>query len=233
VQVGPGQAGAERLATVRARALVQQRPWSVLSIDAAVVWAALTAFCWYAFALIPIQLATASALGLDHTGASSLVFIIWSTAGVGTLAFALTTRQPIALSSQFPVLIYLASLSEQFTLPQLMGGLLVSGLAVTIIGWLGLAARVLHWIPASIAMAVFVGSVFGVLGHVVDACRMDPMVGGAAVGGYLLGASWAGGSSRRLAWRRSAERSVPRWAVESRPRWSNGRWQLPDWLPSS
>lgn len=36
-------------------------------------------------------------------------------------------------------------------------------------------------------MAVFVGSVFGVLGHVVDACRLDPLVAGVTVGGYVLG----------------------------------------------
>ena len=160
---------------------------SLRAFDAAVVWAALTAFCWYAFALVPIQLATADALGLGRQQASSLVFVVWCTAGVGTLAFALATRQPIALSMQFPALIYLSTLSDRFSFPQLMGGVFVAGLVVSVAGYVGIVGWVLRRIPPSIVMAVFVGSVFGVLTRAVAACGSDVLVAGSTVAGYAAG----------------------------------------------
>jgi benzoate membrane transport protein len=159
----------------------------IASFDVAVVWAALTAFCWYVFGLVPIQVAAAGTLGLDQQQTSSLIFIIWITAGVGTLVLSSCMRQPIALSMQIPTLIYVATLSSQFTLPQLMGGILVAGLVIALAGILGIVGWALRWIPPSIAMAVFVGSVFGVLTHLIHASLTDAPVVGATVAGYVVG----------------------------------------------
>jgi len=155
--------------------------------DVAVVWAALTALCWYAFALVPIQLAAAGTLGLDHERTSSLLFIIWCTSGVGTVLFALVTRQPIALGSSFPLLTYLATLAGLYSFGQLMGGLLVAGAVVTLVGWLRIGGQIVRSIPPSIAMATFVGSVFGVLIRMIESVATSPSIAGATVGGYLLG----------------------------------------------
>lgn len=160
---------------------------SIVSFDVAVVWAALTAFCWYVFGLVPIQVAAAGTLGLDQRQTSGLIFIIWVTAGVGTLALSSWMRQPIALSMQIPTLIYVATLSAQFTLPQLMGGILVAGLVIALAGILGIVGWALRWIPPSIAMAVFVGSVFGVLTRLIDASLADAPIVGATVAGYVVG----------------------------------------------
>jgi benzoate membrane transport protein len=163
-------------------------------VNVAAAWAALTAGCWYAFALVPIQLAGAAQLGLDAAQTSSMLFALWSTAGVATLAFALITRQPVALGASFPLLIYLGSLGDRFSFPELMGGVLIAGVIVLVLGWLRLVGRVIRWVPTEIAMGVFVGSVFGVLTRLVEACLSDAAVAGPVVAGYVLGCA--------LRWRR-------------------------------
>jgi benzoate membrane transport protein len=63
-----------------------------------------------------------------------------------------------------------------------------------VLGFLGLAARAVHWIPLPIVMGVFAGSVLGYTSGIFRNLGADPLAVGGAIAGYLgaraLGRSW-------------------------------------------
>lgn len=162
---------------------------------AAPVSAALTTGVWYAFGMLPVQVAATVRLGLTPAQAASLLFVVWAGGAVASLVLSLTFRQPIAITSSTPALLYLAAMSGRFPLTQLMGATLVAGLAIVALGLLGVGQRVLNWLPLPLAMGMFAGSVVGDLLRIVPAARSDSVVVGATLAGYLVArvhrSSWA------------------------------------------
>ena len=62
------------------------------------MWAGITAFVWYVFGGVPLQIAVAGRLGLTSQQTSSWIFIAWTTGAIASLAFTLRHRQPIAIT---------------------------------------------------------------------------------------------------------------------------------------
>src|SRR5215213_10957647 len=77
-----------------------------------------------------------------HTeAASSWFFIIWFTGVVSSILFTLRYRQPLAINWTIPGLVFLATVSDRYTLPEIAGASLVAGIMILILGFLGIGAR--------------------------------------------------------------------------------------------
>ncbi|MCH7486341.1 MAG: benzoate/H(+) symporter BenE family transporter [Proteobacteria bacterium] len=153
----------------------------------AAVWAGLTTFVWYAFGGMPLHLAVAGQLGLNATETSSWIFIIWFSGAVTSVALSLYYRLPIPITWTIPGLIYLGTLSGQFTFAELVGANLMAGVAILLLGLFGIGARIMDWLPLPIIMGMFGGSILVYVTRMVTASVEDVLVAGITLVSYLVG----------------------------------------------
>jgi benzoate membrane transport protein len=156
-------------------------------LNCAAVWAGVTTFIWYAVGLVPVQIAVTSQFGLTPQAISSWIFIIWFSGAVASVAASLVYRQPIPITSTIPGLVFLGSLSGQFSYPELVGANLMAGVVILVCGVLGIGGRILKWLPMPIAMGMLAGSILGDVSKMVTASAGDMVVAGATIAGYAVG----------------------------------------------
>jgi benzoate membrane transport protein len=87
----------------------------IRDLNMAAVWAGLTTFVWYTFGALPLHLEVAGQLGLSSVEASSWIFIIWFSSAITSVLLSFYYRLPIPITWTIPGLIYLGTLSGQFT----------------------------------------------------------------------------------------------------------------------
>ena len=153
----------------------------------AAFWAGLTAFVWYAFGALPLHLEVAGQLGLSSREASSWIFVIWFSGAITSIALSLYYRLPIPITWTIPGLIYLGTLSGQFTFPEIVGANLMAGVAIVILGVFGIGERIMAWLPLPIVMGMFGGSILVYVTRMVAASVEDVLVAGVTLASYLIG----------------------------------------------
>lgn len=163
------------------------RPTILRDLSSAALWAGLTAFVWYAFGAVPLHIGVSGQLGLSIEQTSSWIFIVWVSGAVSSITLSLLYRQPIPITWTIPGLIYLGTLADRFSFPELVGANLVAGLVLVIAGLLGLGAKLMRWLPLPIVMAMFGGSILGYVTRMIAATIEDLAVAGTSVGCYLVG----------------------------------------------
>ncbi len=156
-------------------------------LNAAAVWAGITAFVWYAFGAVPLHIAVSEQLGLATAQTSSWIFIVWFSGAVATIAISLYFRQPIPITWTIPGLIFLGTLAERFTFAELIGANLVAGVLLLVLGLAGIGGRIMKWLPLPIIMGMFGGSILSYVVRMVTATVEDVAVAGTAVACYLFG----------------------------------------------
>lgn len=159
----------------------------VRDFNMASVWAGLTAFIWYAFGAVPLHLEVAGQLNLSASEASSWIFIIWFGGAVSSVALTLYYRLPIPITWTIPGLIYLGTLSGQFTFAELVGANLMAGVAILLLGLFGIGQRIMAWLPLPIIMGMFGGSIMVYVTRMVAASVDDVLVAGITLASYLVG----------------------------------------------
>lgn len=153
----------------------------------AAFWTGLTACIWYGFGALPVQLEVAGQLDITAAQKTSWIFIIWFTCGVASIVLSLWRRIPAPMGWTIPGLIYLGTLSGQFTFAELVGANLLAGIGIVLLGVLGFGRRVMHWLPLPIIMGMFAGSIFAYMTRMVNAVVEDMLVAGLTAASYLVG----------------------------------------------
>jgi benzoate membrane transport protein len=153
----------------------------------AAFWAGITAFIWYAFGAVPIQIAVADRLGLSGVQTSSWIFIVWTSGAVASVILSILYRQPIPITWSIPGMVYLGTLAGQFSVAELAGANLMAGVLLLVLGLLGVGGRMLALLPLPIAMGMFAGSILGDVLRLVTVTVQDFAIAGVTVIGYLLG----------------------------------------------
>lgn len=151
------------------------------------VWAGLTCFVWYGFGALPLQIEVAGQLGLSVGQSSSWIFVIWFTGAVSSVTLSLYYRIPIPITWTIPGLIYLGTLSGQFSFAELAAANLVAGAAIFLLGLFRVGERIMAWLPLPVVMGMFGGSILVYVTRMVAAGVEDPAVAGVAVAGYAAG----------------------------------------------
>ena len=155
--------------------------------SSAALWSGLTAFVWYAFGAVPLHIGVSGQLGLSVGQTSSWIFVVWFSGAISSIALSIYLRQPIPITWTIPGLIYLGTLADRFTFPELVGANLVAGIILLAFGFLGIGARLMRWLPLPIVMGMFGGSILGYVTRMIAATVEDLAVAGTSVGCYLLG----------------------------------------------
>lgn len=162
-------------------------PRVLSDLNMASLWAGITAFVWYSFGALPLHLEVAGQLGLSPGQSSSWIFIIWFGGAVLSIALTLYFRLPLPITWTIPGLIYLGTLSGQFTFAEIVGANLIAGIAIVLLGVCRMGERIMSWLPLPIVMGMFGGSILVYVTRMVAASVEDMMVAGVAVSSYLLG----------------------------------------------
>ena len=159
----------------------------IRDFNMAAVWAGLTTFVWYGFGALPLHLEVAGQLGLSTSESSSWIFIIWFSGAITSIILTLYYRLPIPITWTIPGLIYLGTLSGQFTFADLVGANLMAGIAILLLGAFGVGERIMAWLPLPIVMGMFGGSILVYVTRMVAASVEDVLVAGITVASYLVG----------------------------------------------
>lgn len=143
-------------------------------------------------AVLSIPLATASELGLSSAQTTGWIMALYGVAGVLSVVLVLRYRQPLLVTGNVFVLIFIASLGRQLTWPELVGAAMVAGVLVLALGVFGLTDRIASWLPSPIVFGLLGGAVLplfvGLFGALGDAL----LVVGVTLGVYLVAGALAG-----------------------------------------
>lgn len=159
----------------------------IRDFNMAAMWAGLTAFVWYVFGALPLHLEVAGQLKLSNAEASSWIFIIWFSSAISAILLSFYYRLPIPITWTIPGLIYLGTLSGQFTFAELVGANLMAGAAIVLLGAFGIGERIMAWLPLPIVMGMFGGSILVYVTRMIAASVEDVLVAGVTLVSYLIG----------------------------------------------
>ena len=138
-------------------------------------------------AVLSIPLDAASNLGLSSAETTGWIMAVYGVAGVLSLVLVLHYRQPLLVTGNLFVLIFIASLGSQLSWPELVGASMVAGGFVLLLGPLGLTDRLAAWLPAPIVFGLLAGAVLDLFLGLFTALGDGPLIAGGTLVAYLLG----------------------------------------------
>src|SRR5215210_3016667 len=133
-------------------------------------------------AMLSIPLAAAQEMRLSEAETTSWILAVYGLPGLLGLVLAIRYRQPLLLTGNVFVLIFIASLGRQLSYPELVGASIVAGASVLLINALGLTGRVAAWIPAPIVLGLLAGATMPFVSGIFTSLGDAP----ALVGGTFL-----------------------------------------------
>src|SRR4051794_13243693 len=98
-------------------------------------------------AVLSILLAAAQQMRLSEAETSSWILVVYGLPGLLGLVLVIRYRQPLLLTGNVFVLIFIASLGARLSYPELVGASIVAGASVVLISALGLTGRLAAWTP--------------------------------------------------------------------------------------
>ena len=143
-------------------------------------------------AVLSILLAAAQEMRLSEAETSSWILVVYGLPGLLGLVLVIRYRQPLLLTGNVFVLIFIASLGTRLSYPELVGASIVAGASVVLISTLGLTGRLAAWIPAPIVLGLLAGAVMPFVSGIFTSLGDAPALVGGAFLAYLLGHRYLG-----------------------------------------
>lgn len=143
-------------------------------------------------AVLTIPLAAAPGLGLTSGQLSGWIFATYGVPALLSFALAARYRQPLLVTGNVAVIIFVASLGGQMAFAEIVGGAIVAGIAVAAIGATGLVRPVARWFPLPIVLGLIAGIVLPFVAGIFDQLAQEPLLVGVTVGAYLLSVRFLG-----------------------------------------
>ena len=136
---------------------------------------------------LSIPLDAASNLELSPAVTTGWIMAIYGVPGLLTLLLVFHFRQPLLVTGNLFMLIFIASLGSQLSWSELIGASMVAGALVFLLGPLGLTNRLAAWLPAPIVFGLLAGAVLDLFLGLLNAVNDGPLLVGATLFVYLLG----------------------------------------------
>jgi benzoate membrane transport protein len=135
-------------------------------------------------AIIVLQAAAAG----DFTDQQTVnwMFAVYFFGGLFGILMPLLFRIPITGGHSITGVAFLATVTAQFTYPQLIGGYVMSGLLIFLVGMSGLFTKIIKWVPKEVIAAMLAGLVTGFVVQLVPSVKEIPLVGGAALISFFI-----------------------------------------------
>lgn len=136
--------------------------------------------------VLSLPLGISSELGLSPGETTAWIIAIFGVGGAAALIVALRYRQPLAVTGNIFLILFIGSLGTEFSWPELVGAAVLAGAVVLLLGPLGVMHRLSLWLPSPIVFGLLAGAV---LPFVVDVFRElgeAPLLVGITLVVYLL-----------------------------------------------
>ena len=143
-------------------------------------------------AVLTIPLAAAPNLGLTPGQLSGWIFATYGVPALLSFALAARYHQPLLVTGNVAVIIFVASLGGKMAFAEIVGGAIFAGIAVAAIGATGLVRPVARWFPLPIVLGLIAGIVLPFVAGIFDQLAQEPLLVGVTVGGYLLSVRFLG-----------------------------------------
>lgn len=160
-------------------------PWR--DFNSAAFWAGITAFIFFVFGALTVQISVLQQFGISDAEQSSWITVTWLSSGLVTIPLCLYYRQPLSIGWTLPGLLYMGSLADRFTLGEFAAANLVAGLAIAAIGFAGFGSRIIHLVPLPILMAMFAASILEYETRLVETTVDEALIAAPMVAAYLAG----------------------------------------------
>ena len=141
----------------------------------------------FMIAVLSIPLRVGAVLGLSAAETSGWVLGLFGVSAVSSLVLTVRYRQPLLMTGNIFVLIFVASLGAELSWAELVGAAMVAGALVLVLGPLGLTHRLAVWIPTPIIFGLLAGAVLPFFVELFNALGAEPAMVGGALLAYLLG----------------------------------------------
>lgn len=138
-------------------------------------------------AILSIPLAAAQEMGLSAAETTSWILALFGLPGALSLVLLLRYRQPLLMTGNVFMLIFIASLGTQLSYAELIGAAVVAGGCVVLVSLLGLTDRLAAWIPAPVVLGLLAGAVLPFVVDVFTLVGEAPVLAGGTLLAYLLG----------------------------------------------
>lgn len=142
--------------------------------------------------VLSIPLAAAQDMELTARQTTSWILAAYGIPSLLSLALALRYRQPLILTGNIFALIFVASLVNQVSYPELIGAFILAGAGVLLVSALGLTGRLATWIPAPIIMGLLAGAIMDFVANIFTNLGEAPLAVGGAFLAYLLSRRFLG-----------------------------------------
>ncbi len=139
---------------------------------------------------LSIPLGAASDLGLTRGQLTGWIVALYGVSGVLSLLMVWRYRQPLLLTGNIFVLVFVASLGGQLPWPELVGASMTAGALVLLMGLLGWTQRLAAWLPGPVVFGVLAGAVLPFFTGLFDAFGDLRLVVGLTLFAYLAGRRW-------------------------------------------
>jgi benzoate membrane transport protein len=138
-------------------------------------------------AALSIPLAAAQEVNLSEAETTSWILALYGLPGLLSLVLAIRYRQPLLLTGNFAVLIFVVSLAKHLSYPELVGASMVAGATVLGVSALGLTGRLAAWIPAPIVFGLLAGAILPFVTGIFTSLGDAPVLVGGMFLAFLLG----------------------------------------------
>src|SRR5215217_626243 len=138
-------------------------------------------------AVLSIPLAAAQEMRLSEAETSSWILVVYGLPGLLGLVLAIRYRQPLLLTGNVFVLIFIASLGGQLSYPEIVGASIVAGGSVLLISALGLTDWLAARIPAPVVMGLLAGATMPFVSGVFTSLGDERVLIGGTFLAYILG----------------------------------------------
>lgn len=138
-------------------------------------------------AILSLPLAASQQMGLSPEQLTSWILALYALPNMLGLFLTWRYQQPLLLTGNVFVIIFIVSLQDSIGLPEIIGASIVAGVGVLMLTALGLVGRVAALIPEPIVLGLLAGAVLPFVVDVFTILDDEPIVIGGTVVAYLLG----------------------------------------------
>lgn len=138
-------------------------------------------------AVVAIPLDAAAELGLSPAETSAWIFAVWGLPGALTILLTVRYRQPLLVTGNIFILIFVLSLGGDLSWPELVGATVVSGVIVLVLGITGLTHRLARFLPSPIVYGLLAGAVLDpLLADSITSLGTSTLLVGSTFAAYFL-----------------------------------------------
>lgn len=137
-------------------------------------------------AVVAIPLDAAAELELSPAETSAWIFAVWGLPGVLTVVLTVRYRQPLLITGNLFILIFVLLLGGELGWPELVGATVVAGAIVLILGLAGLTHRLAKLLPPPIVYGLLAGAVLNLLAVAITSLGTSTLLVGSTFAAYFL-----------------------------------------------